>query len=143
MQEDPISLIGHIHGASVHFPIALAIVGLGFETGALAARKPVLRAVSFWSLAAGTLIAMPALVSGLGAQFGWLGATAWDSQSMLTHRNVAFVGTGALLAAFVWRFLVKDKAEGAPRWAQLLLTLISAAAYGYAGYLGAYVTRGY
>lgn len=144
MAEDPISLVGHIHGASVHFPIALVISGIGFETAAMVARKAQFRPVAFWCLALASAIALPALFSGLGAQFGWLGASAWDSKSMLTHRNIAFVGTGALLIGFIWRLMtVRKEPSALVRGLQFLLGLISAAAFGYAGYLGAYVARGY
>ena len=144
MEEDPISLVGHVHGASVHFPIALVITALVFETIGLLTKKSVLKSVAFWCLVMGSLISLPALVSGLAAQFGWFGASAWDSKSMLTHRNIAFVGTGALLIGFVWRLITRKKEPALPIWiSQFVLCLISAAAYGYAGYLGAYVARGY
>ncbi len=144
MEEDPISLVGHIHGASVHFPIALVIAAIGFESVAFLTRKAQFRPVAFWCLALASVIALPALISGLGAQFGWLGASAWDSKSMLTHRNIAFVGTGALLIGFIWR-LVTVRKQPAPAIVgmQFLLGVVSAAAFGYAGYLGAYVARGY
>jgi len=144
MEEDPISLVGHIHGASVHFPIALVITSIVFESISLLGRKPQFRTVAFWCLAFASLIALPALISGLGAQFGWLGGSAWDSKSMLTHRNIAFVGTGALLIGFIWRLTtIRKEPSSVVRGLHFFLGIVSAAAFGYAGYLGAYVARGY
>lgn len=151
-QEDPIKLWQHLHGASVHFALALALVSAAFDWGSQLFGKKEWRTVGFWSLVVAVVLSIPALVSGLWGQLGWFKAEAWTADHLLMHRNVALGGSIALLGLLVWRVLSQDfgssrtglerRASGA-WWAYLTLVLLAAGAMGYTGYLGGYVARGY
>lgn len=143
MQEDPLKLWQHIHGASVHFPVALAVVSALFDLGALALRRETLRTVGFWCLIVATVVAVPALLSGLAAQLGWFGIEKWEAESLLKHRNLALIASGILLVLSVWRVATRDQAPPAIRAVQALIALAAAVFAGWTGFVGAYVARGY
>ena len=143
MEEDPLKLWQHVHGASVHFPVALAVVSALFDLGALALRRDTFRTVGFWCLIAATVVAVPALLSGLAGQLGWFGIEKWEAENLIRHRNLAFVCSGALLVLSVWRIAARDRASTGARVLQILIAVAAATSAGWTGYLGAYVARGY
>ncbi|MFM7321305.1 MAG: DUF2231 domain-containing protein [Armatimonadota bacterium] len=140
---DPIPLWQHVHGASVHFPVALVLFAAVLDTGALLFRKDAWRAAAFWALIAGAVVSIPALLSGLSGQLGWFGIEKWDAESLLRHRNVAFFGTGACVALALWRAIARDQAGTGLRVAWVVLLWVAAGLCGWSGFLGGYVARGY
>ncbi len=139
MEEDPLKIWQHVHGASVHFPLAMA-------TGALIARVAPTKILaehreSFirLSVIAGALISIPAVISGLAAMNGWFGIEPWSAGRLVGHRNSALVGSILLIMLAQLQVIVKEP----PRWLTTLVLVISALAMGYAGFLGGYVARGY
>ncbi len=151
-KEDPIALWQHLHGASVHFALALALVSAAFDLGSKLFRKPEWRTVGFWSLVVATVLAIPAVVSGLWGQLGWFKADVWQADQLLKHRNFALGGSLALLALLIWRCATHDFGVGRSsrdrRSTQtytiyLVVVSLAAIAMGYTGYLGGYVARGY
>lgn len=143
MEEDPLKLWQHVHGASVHFPVALAIVSALFDLGALAFKRDTWRTVGFWCLIAAAVVSIPAVLSGLAGQLGWFGIEKWEAGKLIQHRNLAFVCSGALLVLSAWRIAARDRASVGLRVVQLLIALVGAVAAGWTGYVGAYVARGY
>ena len=151
-QEDPIALWQHLHGASVHFALALAIVSFLFDLGSKVLRKPEWRTVGFWSLVVAVVLSLPALFSGLWGQLGWFKVEPWPAESILLHRNLAIGGSAGLAVLLLWRGLTRDfGVRTAPTERKgdtvylvyILLSFVTALVIGYTGYLGGYVARGY
>jgi uncharacterized membrane protein len=151
-QEDPIKLWQHLHGATIHFALALALVSAAFDLGSKLFGKKEWRTVGFWSLVVAVVLSVPAVLSGLWGQLGWFKMDKWEADHLLSHRNIALIGSGALLALLLWRTLTADFGNGRTgldRRGQrdytiyLVLVLLAAGAMGYTGFLGGYVARGY
>jgi uncharacterized membrane protein len=143
LDEDPIKLWQHIHGASSHFPVAGIILSFLFDLGATLFRRPNWRHVGFWTLIATAIVSVPAVVSGLSAQLGWFGVDKWQADHLLIHRNVALGGAGLALLLALWRVARRDDLKGGEWIAYLVLAAVATGLLGYTGFLGAYVARGY
>jgi len=81
---------------------------------------------------------------------GWFHANKWDAIQLLTHRNIALAGAISLLILTLLRVLTGDFGPRFPEsqrrsayYLYLVFTVLVAGAIGYAGFLGAYVARGY
>lgn len=143
-EPDPIKLWQHVHGASSHFPIALIIVAILFEMGAILFKKPTWRVVGFWAVIVAAVLAVPTVLSGLTGQLGWFGVTKWDAEHLILHRNVSLWGGGAIVLLALWRVLREKTGMNPGEFVAYLLALAAATgAIGYTGYLGAYVQSGY
>lgn len=154
-QEDPIKLWQHLHGASVHFALALAFVSFAFDLGSQVFHKKEWRTVGFWSLVVAVCLAVPAILSGLWGQLGWFKVEKWVTDPiahLYLHRNVALGGSITLLLLLIWRSATKDfgvSRTGLDRKGNqvylvyILLSFLATLAMGYTGYLGGYVARGY
>lgn len=151
-KEDPIALWQHLHGASVHFALALALVSAAFDLGSKFLGKKEWRTVGFWCLLVATVLSLPAVVSGFWGQLGWFKADIWQADQLLRHRNFALGASLSLLVLFVWRSLTQDfginhhsrERRGNRSYVLYLIAMtLAAATIGYAGYLGSYVARGY
>jgi uncharacterized membrane protein len=134
----------HLHGASVHFPIAMLLTSVAFDLGATLFKKESWRTVGFWMLLVGTALSVPAILSGLTGANGWLGyEPAWTESKLLPrHRNLALIGGSLSLALLLWRVFTKDRLRGGAWWAYLFVALAMVGAIGYAGYLGGEVKFG-
>lgn len=123
-----------MHGAIVHFPIALILAACFYELIGILLRKPVYRTVSFWMLLSAVVMSLPSLVT------GWMTGTEMyrgpAPDVFLTHRNIAFLSTGLALILLAWRALARDGLVGRPLLGSLLLSLLIAAGTGYTGFLG-------
>lgn len=135
-------LMGNMHPAIVHFPIALVTVAAVLETWQIVRRKPGLSAATPACLVLGGLSAVAAAV------FGWLSAGTDIGESPQSTEIHRWVGIGATVIA-VLAMLVLVKAvtpnPGEARGAILtvrLLVLMGAAVIGAAGFLGAEVSFG-
>jgi uncharacterized membrane protein len=134
-------LMGNMHPAIVHFPIALVTVAAVLELLQIVRRKPGLSAATPACLVLGGLSAIVA------AAFGWLSADAVSDSPDATNIH-RWVGIGATVVA-VLAMLVLVKAvtpnPGEARGAIIslrLLVLIGAAVIGGAGFLGAEISFG-
>jgi uncharacterized membrane protein len=161
MQEDPIKLWQHFHGASVHFALALALVSIAFDLGAMLLQKKEWRTVGFWSLIIAAVLSIPAVLSGLWGQLGWFksssirllnpgDASPWTADHLLIHRNFALAASIVFVLLTLWRCLTSDFGNGSRERKTgrffviyLVLMTIASGCVGYAGYLGGYVARGY
>jgi len=150
LEEDPIKLWQHIHGATAHFPIALIVVSFLFDTGAILFKKTQLRNAAFWTLIIAALGCIPLVLSGLAGQVGWFGLTPLleqnEGSSVLKtfgHRNIALVGSALAIILAVWRVARKDSFKYGEFMLYFLVLVLTTMAIGYAGYLGAYVAKGY
>lgn len=149
IEEDPIKIWQHFHGATVHFALSLALVSIAFDLGSVIFGKREWRTVGFWCLLVAALLSVPAILSGLWGQLGWFKATPWDAEQLLKHRNFALGGGISQIVLFVWRSVTHDfgansrDRKGPGYTIYLVLAVLAAAAMGYTGYLGGYVARGY
>lgn len=158
-EEDPIKLWQHIHGASSHFPIALLMMSLlldlvpfklipFYKASAMVEndtplRQSPLSLASYVLLVAAALGTIPSALSGFAGQLGWFGVTAWQAESLNTHRNVALVAAGTMVLLAVWRTIRKNDLRGAERIAFLIAAFLAVLAVGFTGWQGGYVARGY
>ena len=143
-EPDPMKLWQHVHGASSHFPIALIIVAVLFEIGAVLWKKPTWRTVGFWAVIVAAVLAVPTTLSGLTGQLGWFEFDKWEAEHLILHRNVSLWGGGAILLLAIWRVVRAKNTMKPGELAAYLIALIGATgAIGYTGWLGAYVARGY
>ena len=154
-QEDPIKLWQHLHGASVHFALALTLVSFVFDLGSKIFGKKEWRMVGFWALVVAVTLALPAIFSGFWGQLGWFRIEKWEAESLLPHRNFALGGSIGIALLLIWRSATRD--FGVARAARvelnrkgdrlylgyLVLMLAATIAIGYTGYLGSYVARTY
>lgn len=143
MNEDPIKLWQHTHGASVHFPIALIIVAFLFDLGALLFKKDSWRTIGFWCTLIAAGVSVAACLSGLWGQLGWGSVDKWEAESLIKHRNLALIGSGVMLALAIWRLAVRDRLSRGAQWAYVVASLIAVGLIGFTGYVGGYVARGY
>jgi uncharacterized membrane protein len=141
--EDPIKLWQHIHGATAHFPIAMMVVGFLFDLGAIVFKRENWRTVGFWCLMIAAIVAVPLVVSGMAGGMGWFGIEKWMAEGTMKHRNVALIGSGLTILLALWRAVRRDALKGAEWGIFLLLLAAAVGGIGYAGFLGAYVARGY
>ncbi len=150
-QEDPIKLWQHLHGASVHFALALTLVSFAFDLGSKIFGKKEWRTVGFWALVVAVTLSLPAIFSGFWGQLGWFRVEKWEADHLLPHRNFALGGTIGIALLLIWRSVTRDFGLGLAQdrsgnrlyLAYLVLMLAVTVTIGYTGYLGSYVARTY
>ena len=124
-----------IHGASTHFPLALVLAALLFESlGFLASakRREALRAAGRYSILLGALGVFPAVLSGLFLTRGEIGGHG----VLLYHHLFVWPSFAAIVALGVWLALagVEPSARGiAIYFAVLLITAVLVTGAGYWG----------
>jgi len=144
VNDDPIKLWQHIHGACSHFPIVGMTLSFLFDIGAILFRRPNWRPVGFWTLIAAAVISVPTVLSGLSAEYGWFGISPkWEAEHLILHRNLALAGSGAAIVLALWRAARKDMLKGAEWIAYLVVLTVATGLIGFTGFYGAYVARGY
>ncbi|WP_395144996.1 DUF2231 domain-containing protein [Armatimonas sp.] len=146
-QEDPIKLWQHLHGATVHFALALTLVSFAFDLGSKIFGKKEWRTVGFWALVVAVTLSLPAIYSGFWGQLGWFRVEKWEADHLLPHRNFALGGTIGIALLLIWRSATRDFSVGLNSnrlyLGYLVLMLAATIAIGYTGYLGSYVARTY
>lgn len=139
MEEDPLKIWQHVHGASVHFPIAMALTALTIQLAPLKFLHNHRDSFVRVAVLIGALVSIPAVLSGFSAAMGWFGIEPWVANRLIPHRNAALCGSALLIILTTLQISVKEL----PKWVITLLLLASAITMGYAGFMGAYVSRGY
>jgi uncharacterized membrane protein len=132
---DP-TLWAKAHGATVHFPIALALGSGAVDAAAFALReRPLareLRGVGYWMIMAGALGSMPAMVSGLlMTKGGLLGHGA-----LRLHHLFVWPAFALLVALAVWRVCTGHSATRRRTAYYLVAAGIMAGLMAGAGYWG-------
>lgn len=127
-----------LHGAITHLPLAFLLAVPFFEIGALVLRRPDWRVVSFWLLAAGVVMAVPALITGwiTANDLGYTGPHGHAPVFFAWHRLAAFVTTGLAALLLFWRVRSGDVLTGKARLAATALGLVAALIVGATGFLG-------
>src|SRR5271170_4948604 len=106
---DP-SLWPKLHGASTHFPMALAMAaalfdGLGFFWPGASKRKPQLHAAGYFTIILGALGTFPAVLSGLLMTKGQV----LGHDALLFHHLFVWPAFAGLVGLGVWRALMSDR----------------------------------
>jgi uncharacterized membrane protein len=136
MSIDP-TLWPKLHGASTHFPVALAMAAALFEgLGALwpksSPRKAQLHAAGYFTIILGALGTFPAVLSGLFMTKG----RVLGHDAELFHHLFVWPAFALLVALGVWRALVGEKASSRGFSIYLTVLLITAGLMAGAGYWG-------
>jgi uncharacterized membrane protein len=136
MSIDP-TLWPKLHGASTHFPVALAMAaalfdGLGALWPSSSPRKAQLRAAGYFTIILGALGTFPAVLSGLfmtkGQELG--------HDALLFHHLFVWPAFALLVALGVWRALVGENASPRGFAIYLVVLFLTAGLMAGAGYWG-------
>lgn len=136
MNIDP-ALWPKLHGASVHFPIALAMAatlfeGIAFVLPKSSPRKDQLHAAGYFSIILGGMGAFPAILSGLVMTKG----DVMGHDALLFHHLFVFPAFAGLVGLGVWRLMVGEKASPLGLKIYLAVLLLVAGLMAGAGYWG-------
>src|ERR1700683_733829 len=136
MSIDP-TLWPKLHGASTHFPVALAMAAALFE--GLAAllpttspRKAQLQSAGCFTIILGALGTFPAVLSGLFMTKG----EVWGHDALLFHHLFVWPAFAMLVGLGVWRALVGDRASTRSFTVYLSGLFLTAGLMAGAGYWG-------
>jgi uncharacterized membrane protein len=126
-----------LHGASVHFPIALTMAaalfdGLGYAWPGTSPRKTQLHAAGSLTIILGALGVVPAVLSGL---FMTRGETM-GHDAMLFHHLFVWPAFATLVGLGVWRALVGEQASPRGFAVYLVVQFLTAGLMAGAGYWG-------
>lgn len=128
--------IDHIHPMTVHFPIALLIVGFIAELLFLFVKKEKLFSeAAFWLLVIGTLSAVAAYISGAFLTGDLRGAAGVQQN---THEFYAEITVVAALICTVFKIYLKaeKKENSALKWIAFILYAVVVFAVSITGYHG-------
>ncbi len=108
---DP-ALWSRLHGASVHFPIALTLASLLFEgleflSPRMSSLKTQLHAAARFTIILGALGTIPAVCSGMLMTRG----NPWGHDALLLHHLFVWPAFAGLVGLGTWRGLVGDPAS--------------------------------
>lgn len=125
-------ILGRMHPATVHMPIAWLILLAITDIGGLVLRKDWLLKPGYWLALLTAAGFVPALITGLLN----LAAHETPSELALTHRNMAFIAFALTLAAVSWRVTKRNRLDGGAKWIYLGFVLAATAVVGLTGHLG-------
>ncbi len=135
--------IDHIHPMTVHFPIALILVGFAAEVVYLFFRKePLFLAAGFWLLLLGTLAAVVSYVSGAFLSVDLRGAAGVQQNTHEFYAEITVIST-LICAAFKIYLKAESKEEGDLKWLAFVLYLITAVLVCITGYHGGVLVHEY
>jgi uncharacterized membrane protein len=133
------SLWVKMHGGTTHFPIALAMASLLFDSvgywlpdSADKSRRAGLYAAGFYSLILAALGSFGAVLSGLVIAHWQLRGTG----NLARHHAFLWPAFALLIGLAVWRLAVRDRASQRAFKVYLAASLITAGLCGAAGYWG-------
>ena len=126
-----------LHGASTHFPVALAMAaalfdGLSALLPASSPRKAQLRAAGYFSIILGALGTFPAVLSGLVMAKG----NVLGHDALLFHHLFVWPAFAILVGLGVWRALAGENISGRAFAVYLAVLFLAAALMAGAGYWG-------
>jgi uncharacterized membrane protein len=136
MTIDP-ALWPKLHGASTHFPVALAMAaalfdGLGAVWRKDSPRKAQLHAAGYFTIILGALGTFPAVLSGLFMTKGKL----LGHDALLFHHLFVWPAFAGLVGLGVWRAMVGERASRRGFAAYLTVLFLTAGLMAGAGYWG-------
>lgn len=121
-----------LHAALTHFPIALLLVALFFDMGALVLRRPAWRDMGLAVLALAVISLPVALLSGYlaGRDMGR------PPVGFEEHWKAAVLTTFVAALLLFWRVRTRQRTERVPQLAMMAVALAGAVAVGYTGHMG-------
>lgn len=128
--------ITEIHPILVHFPIALLLIGLLADMASLIFRKEsCLSKTGFYLLIAGTLFAIPTVLSGILFTAALIGE-AGDLKVRHEHFALITLSLAIITSGFRFYIVSTGKENTALKWVAHALYILTAACAGLTGYLG-------
>jgi uncharacterized membrane protein len=132
---DP-NLWAKAHGATTHFPLALALCSAACDAAGFAlARRPIgrdLRAAGYWTMTLGALGTVPAVLSGLLMTKG----TLLGHDALRLHHMFVWPAFALLIALGTWRVLQDQSATRRAFVGYLALACVAAGLMTTAAYWG-------
>ncbi len=133
------SFWARMHGGTTHFPVALMMASVAFDTAGFllktnppSPRSAGLHAAGFYALLLGALGSLGAVVSGLMLTRG----DVWGRGNLQRHHLFLWPAFALLIALAVWRLAVRDRASRRAFGIYLTASLATAGLIGAAGYWG-------
>jgi uncharacterized membrane protein len=138
-QDDAFNL-GRLHPISVHFAIALFLVGVLLDVAAVVARRSELHKASYVNLVLALVCTAVAVALGMSAEIA-LTPTHETHATLDLHKQLAFASLGGIALIGLWRYALRGAlpAGRAVTAMYLALSLAGAAAIGGAGYYGGHM----
>ena len=125
-----------MHGGATHFPIALIMVSVLFDSAGFLCRNEVrgreFRAVGFYSLLIAAAASPAAVLSGIALSKGVLLGTGM----LALHHYFIWPAFGLLIGLAVWRLVVRERASRRAGGFYLALACLTLVAMMTAGYWG-------
>jgi len=124
-----------LHAALNDLPAALLLVAVLFDLASVLLGRPALRVAGFWTLIAGAVGGVLAVISGLQAEEHIAHGEAVH-QLMGTHEDLAFVTLGIFAVVALWRILRESRMASTERALVLAVSvcgtgvLVATAVYG-------------
>ena len=111
-----------LHAALNDLPTALLLIAVLFDVLALARRSQTLRAVGFWTLMAGAVGGVLAVISGLQAE-DHIQHGEEVHRVMETHETLALITLGTFAVLALWRLVRERRMGSGERLASVLLSV--------------------
>jgi len=134
-------ILGRLHPAFVHFPIAWLFMLFVTEIIAFIYNKPTWHKAGFYMLIILVLSFIPAVTSGL-VDASLHDMDAAEHSIMVTHRTINFIVTGLVVLALVLRLAKRSELKGALRGTYLGMIIIATVMIMISGHLGAKMVFG-
>jgi uncharacterized membrane protein len=111
-----------LHALLNDLPAALLVTAVLFDLLALASKRPVFRQVGFWTMLAGAVGGVLAVLSGLQAEEHIDHGEAVH-RIMETHEELALITLGVFGVLVLWRIVRERRMAGGERAASIVLSL--------------------
>lgn len=137
-------LLGHLHAAVIHLPIAWSLLWACTELAVFGAHKKSFDATGAWLSAATTLSFAPAVTSGL-LRFGELAALSQDPDLQSSgglHRNLMYLALALAVSLSLIRLTQRHRLVGKKGSAYALAVAVTAALIGFSAHLGGVLVYG-
>ena len=112
-----------LHAALNDLPAALLLVAVLFDLASLTLRRPALRVAGYWTLVAGAIGGVLAVLSGLQAEDHIEHGEAVH-RVMETHEELALITLGIFSVVALWRIVRESRMGGTERGAVLALSVV-------------------
>ena len=126
------------HVVLIHFPIALFLIGVGFDAIAQRTRNEALRATAYFNLIAAAIFTVPVLITGLLA-WQWALGGAKLKGILLLHLVLACTASAMMWIAGWIQFRSKRLPERLPFY-RLPLEFVGAALVAVTAHLGGFLS---
>jgi uncharacterized membrane protein len=134
-------VVGRLHSALVHFPIAWLLLLLLVDFVAFGLGREAWRQVGLYVLLGTALSFAPAIIAGF-LRADQLPKAADTTTLLVAHRNLALVTAGIFAAALITRLARRNRLAGAWKWGYLALLVAATVAVMWTGHKGGRLVYG-